>query len=96
MYNIKHLEGRYSYDPDIDKIWGHFEDGFLEEVDDKVELRVLSSGQGKYKFKEYLVKDSRNSLSTVLMKIPVDKLEYYDSKAKVYKKIDRGNTTNAN
>jgi len=96
MYNIKHLEGRYSYDPDIDKIWGHFEDGFLEEVDGEVELRAHASGQATLKFKDYIEKKGGGVSGTSVIKIPSSELEYYDSKAKVYKKIDRGKNDKKN
>jgi len=39
------------------------------------------------KFEEYVIKKGGGVSGTSLLKIPSQKLEYYDSKAKVYQKL---------
>ena len=67
-WNIRHLEGRYAYDPGSNRVWGYMEKDFIPVVDGKIHITVHHGGQAASVYSEYS-EGTRSRLA-----IPIDAL----------------------
>ena len=52
-WNIRHLEGRYDYDPGSNRIWGYMEKEWIPVVDGKIHVTVHHGGQAASVYGKY-------------------------------------------